>query len=301
MASRFFLVSYLTTYAASLFLLLLMWADHGRGVSFTRAWRTASQLTGVQVALVVLLVLVIAVLVTPFQLGLIRMLEGVWPRRLGGAWGLNRQLARKRKLEVAAIPTSTGPAELWRAGTTGLRLRMRYPLPDHLVRATRLGNILAAMEDRAGRDYGLDAVVAWPRLYPLLDTTTKAVVDDRRTTLDTMVRLAVTVFLTALASVVVLADDGRWLCLAAAPLAVSHIAYLGAIQAALAYSESVQAAFDLHHLAPAAAFGLSRPETSAAERTTNQQLCDLWRQSIPHPFNYATVELPGDMSAGGNT
>jgi hypothetical protein len=30
-----------------------------------------------------------------------------------------------------------------------------------------LGNVLAAMEDGAGRTYGLDAVIVWPRLYPL--------------------------------------------------------------------------------------------------------------------------------------
>ena len=49
-------------------------------------------------------------------------------------------------------------------------------MPDHLVRATGLGNALAAMEDSAGAAYGLDAVVAWPRLYPLLGDKVRAVV-----------------------------------------------------------------------------------------------------------------------------
>ena len=50
----------------------------------------------------------------------------------------------------------------------GARLRRRFPLPDHLVRPTALGNALSAMEDSAGRDYGLDAVIVWPRLYVVL-------------------------------------------------------------------------------------------------------------------------------------
>jgi hypothetical protein len=70
---------------------------------------------------------------------------------------------------------------MWPAGVAGLKLRQRFPIPDHLVKATRLGNLLAATEDRAGRDYGLDAVVAWPRLYPLLGAEIKVIVDDRAT------------------------------------------------------------------------------------------------------------------------
>ncbi len=49
-SGRFFLVSYLPTYAASIFVLVLVWAGapvwlhHGRPLSFNRAWHTASGL-----------------------------------------------------------------------------------------------------------------------------------------------------------------------------------------------------------------------------------------------------------------
>ncbi|MFI5914339.1 hypothetical protein [Dactylosporangium sp. NPDC051541] len=298
--TRFFLVGYLPTYIALLYLLVLAWAVRGPGTSFTRAWRTATQLTAAQIVFVALLVLIIAVLLTPFQLGLVRVLEGAWPDRLGGDWSLERQRDRRKRLLAAAEPKSDDPAEMWRAGTAGLRLRTRYPLAEHLVRATRLGNILAAMEDRAGRDYGLDAVVAWPRLYPLLSAATKAIVDDRRTTLDMTARLSGTSFVAAIASAAILYDARWWLLLVLAPLVVAVVAYLGALPAALAYSESVQAAFDLHHLALGPAFGLARPKDSADERVANRQLCDLWRQSIPHPFTYAAAE-PAKQPSGGAT
>jgi hypothetical protein len=55
--------------------------------------------------------------------------------------------------------------------------------------------------------YGLDAVTAWPRLYPVLGEQCRTLVDDRRDTLDASVRLAATMAVTALASLVLLLGD----------------------------------------------------------------------------------------------
>jgi hypothetical protein len=287
MTSRFFLLGFLPVYAASIFLLVLAWADGGRGTSFKRAWLVASKLTAAQIALIVLLVLLLTLLLSPFQLPLVRVLEGAWPRRLGGGWSTARQLRRKEALAEAAKPTSTDEAEAWRAGRAGYDLRMRYPFPDHLVRSTRLGNILAAMEDRAGRDYGLDAVVAWPRLYPALNSATKAIVDERRNMLDLLARLSVTGAMTAVGALVILRHAGWWMAVALIPAAIAVLANQGMLRAALAYSESVQAAFDTHHLTFGAAFGLKHPKSPEAERLAYGELCDLWRQGIPPAYQYA--------------
>jgi len=72
-------------------------------------------------------------------------------------------------------------------------------VPDHPLQPTKLGNVLAAMQDSAGRPYGFDAVTAWPRLYPVLSEQCRTLVDDRRDTLDASVRLAATMTVTALA------------------------------------------------------------------------------------------------------
>jgi len=286
MSSRYFLVGYLPAYASLLFLLVLVWADGGPGTSFKRAWRTAAALSAAQIVLIALLVLLLTLLATPFQLSLVRLLEAGWPGRLGAA-ATRRQLDRKHELARAAELTGTDDAAVLRAGRAGWELRHRFPLPDHLVRPTGLGNILAAMEDRAGRDYGLDAVIAWPRLYPMLNAGTKAVVDDRRGTLDLLTRLTVTGFVTALAALVILLKAGVWVLLAVVPAGVGVLAYLGALRAALAYGESVQAAFDTHHLTFGAALGLDRPATPEAERQAYRQLCDLWRQGVPPTYSYA--------------
>lgn len=293
MGTRFFIVGFLPTYAALLFLLVLVWAVDGPGTSFKRAWKVAAGLTATQIVLIIILVLLVSLLVVPFQLGLVRVLEGAWPAWLGG-WSIGRQFARKTALEAQAMPASDDVKSLYQAGSAGYRLRQHFPLPDHLVRSTRLGNILAAMEDRAGRDYGLDAVVAWPRLYPLLDEATRAVVDDRRNTLDYLARLAVTGVATAVAALAILWGAGWWMLLAAVPAAVSILAYLGALRAALAYSEGVQTAFDLYHLDLGERFGLARPDTPEHERAAYRQLCNLWRQSIPPIYGYAAETDKGE-------
>jgi hypothetical protein len=103
------------------------------------------------------------------------------------------------------------------------------------------------MEDTAGRACGLPAVIAWPRLYPVLLGPVKSLVDDRRNALDASVRMTATMTVTALLALVLLLRSGWWVLLALMPLAVAVLAYHGALQAALAYAETVQAAFDLHN------------------------------------------------------
>jgi hypothetical protein len=295
--TRFFLVGFLPTYAALFFLLVLVWALEGPGTSFKRAWKVAAGLSTTEIVLIALSVLLLSLLLAPFQLGLVRVLEGAWPAWLGGGWGTARQRARKAALEAQTVPASYDVKTLWQAGSAGYRLRQRFPLPDHLVRSTRLGNILAAMEDRAGRDYGLDAVVAWPRLYLLLDKATRAVVDDRRNTLHYRARRAGPGGAPAGAALVILWGTGWWMLLPAVPAAVSVLAYLGALRAALAYSEGVQTAFDLYHLDLGKKFGLARPDTPERERVVYRQLCNLWRQSIPPTYGYA-AEIAKDSSKG---
>jgi hypothetical protein len=93
-SGRFFLVNYLPTYAASLFVLVLVWAGapvwlhHGHHLSFNRAWHTASGLGVGEIVLLTVAVTLVAVLLMPLQLAMMRVLEGGWPDALGAraAW-----------------------------------------------------------------------------------------------------------------------------------------------------------------------------------------------------------------------
>ena len=298
---RFYLIGYLPTYAATLFLLLLVWAGApvwrghpGRRIRFTTAWATASHLNLGEVVVVALGVALLAVILQPLQLALVNLAQGSWPRSPGATWARQRQKNRRDLLARAAQlpqdPDLTSEA-IQRAGTAGYQLHRRYPLPDHLLQPTTLGNVLAAMQDTAGRAYGLDAVTAWPRLYPVLGEQCKTLVDDRRDTLDASVRLAATMAVTALTSLVLLLGTRWWTMLALLPLSVAALAYNAAVQAALAYAETVHVAFDLHRADLLTALRMTPPGRQDAERTLNEQWCDHWRQGIPMPatLRYTTA------------
>ncbi|KQX65030.1 MULTISPECIES: hypothetical protein [unclassified Streptomyces] len=288
---RFFSVAYLPTYAATVFVLLLVWAGApGADVSLRRAWRTATEVGAGQAVWIVVGTTVVAVLFQPFQLAVVRLLEGGWPEALGA--GPLRALQRRRRArlagraELAGPAGESSPAQVQRAGAAAAALRRRYPLPDHLVRPTALGNVLAALRDTAGRDHGWDATVAWPRLYPVLGDRARAVVDDGRDSLDAAARLCVTTAVTALLSAGLLFRSGWWMLLALAPAAVALLAYHGAVQAALTYGDAVLAAFELHRFDLLRALHLPLPDSLREERTLAEALCLHWRQGLPPPSRY---------------
>jgi hypothetical protein len=287
---RFSIVNFLPTAAGALGLLVLVWARIGDQLSFRRAWKTAEGLSASQIVLLIVAVLFVAVVFQPFQLVLVRWLEGDWPVWLRPVeWPLSawhRSLRRRLELRTLIPAADAGDERRVRsAGIVDLKLRVRYSLAPPVIRPTRLGNCLAAMEYRSGRDYGLDAVVAWPRLYPLLSAPTKALVDDRRNSLDISARLAVTAFVAGVLALIPLWGTGSWLLLLLVFFGISRLAYLASVQAAIAYGEAVQAAFDLHQFALLEASRLHLPDGPDAGKALNRQLSDLWRQGAPLPAN----------------
>jgi hypothetical protein len=308
-SGRFFRTGYLPTYAAAVFLLVLLWAGApGKHADFGRAWQVAGKFGVVQTLLVALAVALVTVLLQPLQMPVVRVLEGSFPTWLGSGIGRRWQLSRKHRLEgrlIEKIGEAVGKAADERAalaqeaGALSARLRSRYPVLDHLVRATGLGNALAAMEDSAGADYGLDAVVAWPRLYPLLGDKVRAVVDDLRDGMDAAVRLAATGTVTAVVAAGLLAwHSGLFTLLALAPLTVAVLGYLGAVRAAMAYGEAIQVAFDLHRFDLLAALRMEVPPGPGKELTGNIALSDFLRQGVPLPFDYA---VPAPSTGSGTT
>jgi hypothetical protein len=156
---RFYLIGYLPTYAAALFL-LLVWAGAptwrgrpGRRIRFTTAWATASHLSLGEVVMVALAVALLAVILHPLQLALVNLAQGSWPRCLGASWARQRQKDRRDRLARAVqLPQGSDLTSeaIQRSGAAGYQLRRRFPMPDHLLQPTALGNVLVAMQDTAG-------------------------------------------------------------------------------------------------------------------------------------------------------
>ena len=166
------------------------------------------------------------------------------------------------------------------------RLRRLFPSDPAWLLPTRLGNALRAAETRAGEPYGLDAVVAWPRLYPLLPDGVRALVDDQRDGLDLAARFCAVFAAAAAVSLVLLATHGWWLLVPAGCLLLAWLSYRGAVAAAVAYGEGIRAAIDLHRFDLLTAMHLPLPATLEQERAVNEQLSLFLRQSWPVDFVY---------------
>lgn len=238
--------------------------------------------------LVALAVALLAVLLQPLQFAMMNVAQGSWPPWPGTRWALRWQQRRRNRLaEAARLPA--GPeltdAVVQRAGAAGQQLRRRFPKPDHLLQPTALGNVLAAMHESAGRAYGLDAVTAWPRLYPVLGEQARSLVDDRRDTLDGAVRMAATMAVTAIASLLLLACSGWWVLLFSIPAGITVLAYNAAVQAALAYARDRARGL---RSAP------GRPARRAADGTARKA----GRRTCPEPAVVRSV-APGNTVACG--
>ena len=240
-------------------------------------WVRASELSATEGGVLAIALVVVTVVTQPLQLPLVRLLEGyAMPRRLAER---RRRTYRERRAALDAQQTSSSPPPAGAAAggsdSDALRaawwLRRDYP-PAGRVQPTRLGNVLRAAEHRAGAPYGLDGVVAWPRLYPLLGDQVRAIVDDRRLQLDVAARFCATFTVAAVASAALLAPHGWWLALAPACLGLAAASYAAAVAAAHGYGESLDAAFDLHHLDLYRSLGLPVPESTAAEREAARAL-----------------------------
>ncbi|MFF5976963.1 hypothetical protein ACFY7C_36230 [Streptomyces sp. NPDC012769] len=283
-SARFLLVEYLPTYAAGLAVLILVWAGAPGRLDFGQAWHTAGHLAIGELLLLALAMTLLAFLGHPLQLALLRILEGGWPLRRAADLSRRRQASRRARLaaDEELPPGELTEAQIQAAGQAGTRLRRLFP-PTAVLRPTALGNVLAATEISAGEPYGLDTVVTWPRLYPLLPADTRRIVDDRRDSMDAAARLAVTMTATTLVTAGLLSVSGWWLMLALIPLVVARVSYIGAVHAAVAYGESLRSAVDLHRFALSEALRMPLPADLAEERLLNTRLSELWRQGVPMP------------------
>ncbi|WP_030939959.1 hypothetical protein [Streptomyces sp. NRRL S-646] len=232
------------------------------------------------------------------------------------------------------------------------RLFVLYPADPVEVAPTRIGNILLAAEQHPRLRYGLDPVVVWSRLQPLLPDAFAASLKDAKAALDLMLTLTVylpavgapiallaavnarldgnalawATFIAALltgaalprlgrprpaaaVSVLVLAIPALLASLTGPPTGLASsllrtavavtllaglagltsIVHAGAREAALAFSDQLKSAFDLHRRRVLQEFGLAFPADLAAERALWLDLCQfLYRgdQPVSAAFRY---------------
>lgn len=204
---------------------------------------------------------------------LVRWHEGYWPtpagRRLAA---LGRDHYRRAGAAGDDFPPETRPEE---------------------IMSTRVGNVLKAAEMYPRLRYGLDPVIVWPRLYPLLPPPFVTTIGAAKADLELHVVVSTLATALGVAGGITLAAGhapaglflGWYWGAALLAAAVRH----AAAEPARQYALQVRVAFDLYRADLLRRLDL--PADPATERATWQQLTRLWQLGVPLAAD-ATTETP---------
>ena len=258
-------------------------------------WRTGLQnvltnlqtLTTVQQGIMIILALLVlvfsSILMQAIRFPILRLLEGYWPwpfNYIGlGIIALRKRCFKKKYDELRQLKAGETQGEL------DARQRKKlieldtwahwHPAKADDLLPTYLGNILCSRERSPERKYGLDAVVCWPRLWPLLPENVRSDLDSARSSVDRLVEYwfwGVLFLLWAFLTAWAIAIGLLWMILT----------YSLSLQAAMAYGDLLESAFDLHRLSLYKALGWPLPKSTKEEKVLGSQLTEfLWRGTLP--------------------
>lgn len=253
---------------------------------------------GIAGGIVLALVVVVgAVLLRPFQISTVQLLEGYWRR--GGllkvvaierhARRASASVARSHiRLQRPDDPSFASVAQFARIAHRARSIEERaaetadhYPVRVKWVMPTALGNVLRRAETTAGERYGLDTVHTYPRLYPHLSARLDAEVNEQLNGVDVTATFVVVFSVQALLTTPLLWRLDWW---SAAPLlltALAALSYRGSLSAAGRYGQMLGTAFDLHRFDMLASMHLPLPSDGECEYNTNMQLSDVLRADRP--------------------
>ncbi|MEV4144087.1 hypothetical protein AB0J40_10490 [Amycolatopsis sp. NPDC049691] len=234
-----------------------------------------------------------ALLLEPFELNSIRVLEGYWSTAgpLGRLARFGRWLHERRRSRLQFLAKMH--PELVEEGIDD-EIQTRWPQAWPLL-PTALGNRLRAFEEQAGSAYQLDTIELWPRLYYALPESALGTVNGYRTQLDVASRLSLSLLTSALIAAGLLFAHGWWLTLPAVLVLSSWLAYRAALAAAGNYCVAVRAVIDVYRLKLLQAMQLKMPANLGEEQVINEALSRVWRGDPAADLTYAPAE-PGRVT-----
>lgn len=267
-----------------------------------------------QVLIALVVITLLTVLVQPFQLRMVRLLEGYWD-----SWWLTAQVAplfveyqtRKKDLLIERIdhlrerlnllakapPPTTLQEQKKRqrdrarmeAARRRAKLRLqRFPRPTDTtdpetpLLPTALGNALRTGETSAGERYGLNTLFSWPRLYPLLSDRLTAAQSAARDSLDAAATLCISFFAVFVVAVAGLADEPKAYWIPALAFVLCCLSYVGSIAAAAMFTTHVRVAYDLHRFDLLKAMHHELPKTAADEYSQFEELSRFFIMESSH-------------------
>ncbi|MEV5849343.1 hypothetical protein AB0M32_46025 [Streptomyces sp. NPDC051985] len=184
----------------------------------------------------------LSLLLQPFQVRAVRVLEGYWDRWSATARlaGVLAEVQRRRYVSLREKAAGIDPVAV------DARRRLAARPPVEVLLPTALGNALRAGELSAGERYGLTTLSSWPRIHMQVSPRMSEALRSTRDALDTAVNLCWSFLALTVVLAFALCDEPRLIWLPLGSLVVSAIAYKGAVIAAQAYSGLMHVVFDLH-------------------------------------------------------
>lgn len=228
----------------------------------------------VQALFAVLLLLVVAGSARLVELlvpGVLRVLEGYWPRWVSALRNgvvalrgrrINRRVERWRALarRRTALTADERAEYAWLN-----QWRMGVPADPADRMPTRLGDVLKAAESRPRHRYGLEATVCWPRLWMVMPDTARVEVTAARVRLDEGAALWLWSLFFGIWTIF------TWWALVVA-LVGMVVGYRVALVGSAIFGLMVQTCFDLHRDDLYAAVGHDQPTDPTQERAAGRRL-----------------------------
>ncbi|MFF4052517.1 hypothetical protein ACFYZ5_38315 [Streptomyces chartreusis] len=247
----------------------------------------------------------LGLLLRPFQVRAVRVLEGYWDR-----WALTAALAgmlarwQRRRWQALRrrVDREVGGDRDRRLQADARRRLAGKPVAEVLL-PTALGNALRAGELSAGERYGLTTLTSWSRLYLQVSDRMAEVLRSTRDSLDTAVNLCwAFLALTGMGAAALYDEPSAWwLCGVGLMLAV--VAYKGAVTAAQAYSGLMHVAYDLHRFDLLKALHHQLPSDRDAEEEMFLRLSQLFagaaHSDLPYHHGCPTQGLGPDDAGEG--
>jgi hypothetical protein len=246
-------------------------------------------------------IFLLAVLLRPFQVAIVQLLEGYWRRWRPFEFANNLATERHRRIRNTAdiMRRSIPPNEpsgsefgdvayyarqldaFYRINKRASAIVGLYPSiqgsdgsGDDRLMPTLLGNVLRDGEDDAGYRYGLDMPVVYPRMYPSLSPKLDRAISAQLDLLDTTSALCVTFGLIALLTLPLTARMDWWSLTPVVAALMSLLAYRGAVSTARGHGTLLATAFDLHRFDMLQALHYELPLTPSDELDLNRKLSD---------------------------
>ena len=265
----------------------------GLGVALADWEKLLLQTQILSILTVLIIITVLSYLIYNFQYSITRLFEGYWPHI-----GIFRWLRNKRtglyQRRWDYLKAQIGPdSKLTAAEMDEIAQEQHtfYPPKAHLHRLmpTRLGNILRASEIYALDRYGIDSVIIWTRLNPLLTDKATISLQDSKIAMDFMLLmsvLATTITLIWCPLLAIFTNHLGLFLLCALGWPFAWICYQNAVQRSFDYGEELKAIFDLYRHELLKALNRPIPADIDAERKEWQAL------SFFFYYNYLETSEP---------